>query len=113
MKGTNYSFGTRYYPGNTATESVYCRNHGKIIKGGFKYKLFSKMKLHPGDIVFKSNSSKNPYGTTYHVEMFTGYICAGFNENGKPIILDDWGARQPGYASGIKKGSLLARPLSN
>lgn len=102
-------FGNAYYPGTTVTESAWCRDHNRMVKGGYTYKKVEKMKINPGDIVFKSNDLKNPYGTTYHVEMFTGYVCTGYNEKGKPNVLSLWAARSPGY--GAEDGSLLARPL--
>lgn len=103
------TFGNAGYPGTTRTESAWCRDHGRMIKGGYTYKKVQKMQLNPGDLVFKSNSSKDPYGTTYHVEMFTGYTCLGYDNKGKPIITSLWAARDPGY--GAADGSLLARPM--
>lgn len=102
-------FGNAYYPGTTVTESAWCRDHRRMVKGGYTYKKVAKMKLNPGDIVFKSNDLDNPYGTTYHVEMFTGYACTGYNEKGKPTVTSLWAARGAGY--GAEDGSLLGRPL--
>ena len=80
------------------------------MKGGFSYKKMQKMQLNPGDIVFKSSDLKNPYTTLYHVEMFTGYACTGYDSNGKPIVVDKWAAREDGDGWGFEEGSLWARP---
>lgn len=105
---TKIDFGSSSYPGTTKTESAWCRNHGKLIKGGYSYKKVEKMQLNPGDIVFKSDNLKKPYTTTYHVEMFTGYACMGYDSDGKPIVEAMWASRGIGY--GVAEGSLLARP---
>lgn len=103
------NFGSTSYPGTTATESVWCRDHKMMIKGGYSQRKVNKMKLNPGDIVFKSEDLANPYTTTYHVEMFTGYACLGYDSKGKPYVTSLWAARSAGY--GAAEGSLLARPL--
>lgn len=103
------TFGNAGYPGTTRTESAWCRDHGRMIKGGYTYKKVQKMQLNPGDLVFKSNSSKDPYNTTYHVEMFTGYTCLGYDSKGKPVVTSLWASREAGY--GAVDGSLLARPM--
>lgn len=103
------TFGNAGYPGTTRTESAWCRDHGRMIKGGYTYKKVQKMQLNPGDLVFKSNSSKDPYNTTYHVEMFTGYICLGYDSKGKAVVTSLWASREAGY--GAVDGSLLARPM--
>ena len=103
------TFGSDTYPGTTATESVWCRDHNRMIKGGYRQKKVNKMQLNPGDIVFKSNNLKNPYKTTYHVEMFTGYACMGYDSKGKPYVTPLWASRGAGY--GAAEGSLLARPM--
>lgn len=105
---TNISFGSSSYPGTSATEAAWCRDNKKLIKGGYSYKKVQKMQLNPGDIVIKSENLKKPYSTTYHVEMFTGYICVGYDSNGKPIVESIWASRGIGY--GAEEGSLLARP---
>ena len=105
---TKIDFGSSSYPGTTKTESAWCRDHGKMIKGGYSYKKVEKMQLNPGDIVFKSGDFANPYTTTYHVEMFTGYICTGYDSEGKPIVSTMWAGRGIGYD--IEEGELLARP---
>lgn len=79
-----------------------------LLKGGFTYKKVQKMQIDPGDIVIKSEDLKNPYTTTYHVEMFTGYVCLGYDSDGNPIVDSVWASRGGGY--GAEEGSLLARP---
>ena len=109
-KYTKINFGSVSYPGTTKTESAWCRDHKKLLKGGFSYKKIEKMQLNPGDIVFKSSDLKKPYTTTTHVEMFTGYACTGYDYNGNPIVVDKWAARDPGYGYSFEEGSILARP---
>lgn len=103
------NFGDSSYPGTTVTESAWCRDHKCLIKGGYTQKRVDKMLLQPGDLVFKSEDYANPYETTYHVEMFTGYTCIGYDEKGKPTVIPLWAARDAGY--GAADGSLLARPV--
>lgn len=103
------SFGNDYYPGTTYTESIWCRNYKRIVKGGYTQKKVNKMQLNPGDLVFKSTDANNPYGTTYHVEMITGYACTGYSQSGKPYLTVLWASREPGYTAA--DGSLLGRPL--
>lgn len=104
-----FTFGNPNYPGTSATESAWCRDNGRMIKGGYTYKKARKMQLNPGDIVFKSTNLNDPYHTTYHVEMFTGYVCIGYDTKGKPIINSLWASRGSYYD--VAEGSLLARPL--
>lgn len=106
---TKVNFGTTY-PGCTKSEAPWCRDHGKLMKGGFSYKKVEKMQMNPGDIVFKSSDLKDKYNTLYHVEMFTGYACTGYDYNGKPMVVDKWAARNDGYGSWFDEGSLWARP---
>ena len=103
------TFVTPGYPGNTTSESAWCKKHGRMIKGGMTYKKFIKMQVNPGDIMFKSSNKKNKYGSTYHVEMFTGYICNYVDENGKGCFSPLWAARNSSYM--WEDGSLLARPM--
>lgn len=104
-----FTFGNPNYPGTSATESAWCRDNGRMIKGGYTYKKVQKMQLNPGDLVFKSKNLRDPYNTTYHVEMFTGYACLGYDGKGKPLTTSLWASRESGY--GAENGSLLARPL--
>lgn len=106
---TSITFGSAGYPGTTVTESAWCKTHNRMIKGGYSYKKIEKMQMNPGDIVFKSTDLNKPYSTTYHVEMFTGYTCQGYDSKGKPIVSSLWAARGAGY--GAEEGSLLARPM--
>ena len=105
---TGLNFGSSSYPGTSASESAWCRDNNKMISGGYSYRKVEKMQLNPGDLIFKSTNLGNPYNTTYHVEMFTGYTCLGYNSKGKPVVTSLWASRAPGY--GAANGSLLARP---
>lgn len=105
---TKINFGSVAYPGTTKTESAWCRDHGKLLKGGFSWKKLKQMKFNPGDIVFKSEDSSHPYATTYHVEMLTGYVCYRFDKNGEPWIEPLWATRDSDY--GAEEGALMARP---
>ncbi len=102
-------FGSVGYPGTTVTESAWCKAHGKMIKGGMTYKKFQKMQVNPGDILFKSTNMKDKFNSTYHVEMFTGYICNSVDSSGKPEFSALWAARGSYYS--WEEGSLLARPM--
>jgi len=105
---TRINFGNASYPGTTKTESAWCRDHGKLLKGGFSWKKLKKMKFNPGDIVFKSEDSSHPYATTYHVEMLTGYVCYQIYGDGEPWIEPLWATRDSDY--GAAEGALMARP---
>jgi cell wall-associated NlpC family hydrolase len=107
----NINFGSSGYPGTTATESAWCKSHKRVLNGKFKLSMVTKMTLRPGDIVFKSNSKKNKYSTTYHVEMITGYTCTYVDSEGNPTIAVRWGARSSGYEYGISDGYIVARPV--
>ncbi|MCI8490892.1 MAG: C40 family peptidase [Lachnospiraceae bacterium] len=104
-----FTFGNASYPGTSASESAWCRANNRMIKGGYTNKKLQKMQLNPGDLIFKSSDLRNPYNTTYHVEMFTGYTCLGYDSQGKPVIAALWASRNSGYS--VANGSLLARPL--
>ena len=52
------NFGTSY-PGSTKSEAPWCRDHGKLMKGGFSYKKMQKMQLNPGDIVINQDSGSH------------------------------------------------------
>lgn len=105
---TKINFGSKTYPGTSKSESAWCKKKGKMIGGGFSSSKVKKMQLNPGDIIFKSSNPKKPYDTTYHVEMFTGYTCLGYDSKGKPIVAAKWASRGTGYS--VEEGALLARP---
>ncbi len=107
---TKINFGSASYPGTTKTESAWCRDHKKLLKGGFSYSKIQKMQLNPGDIVFKSDNPKEPYNSTSHVEMFIGYACTGYDSNGKPLVIDKWASREDGYGYSFAEGAICARP---
>jgi len=109
MECAGLSFGNANYPGTSASESAWCLANNRMINGGYTYQKVKKMQLNPGDLVFKSSNLNDPYHTTYHVEMFTGYICLGYNSSKKPNVTSLWASRSAGY--GAANGSLLARPM--
>lgn len=107
-------FGNRSYPGTTVTESRWCKKHKRLLKGGYKLNMVSKMQLMPGDLVFKSNARKGVdkmIDSTTHVEMFTGYVCTSVDSNGNASFVEKWGARGSGYAYSFPKGSMVGRPI--
>jgi hypothetical protein len=106
---TGITFGSAGYPGTTVTESAWCKAKGRVLKGGFSYTKLQNMKINPGDIFFRSNSKKKAYSTTYHVEMFIGYECVGFDSDGKPVVASKWAARENGYDP--YNGYIWARPM--
>ena len=78
----------------------------KMVKGGVSEKNITKMKLRPGDLVFQTGAKNGRYKGIYHVEMFVGYRCYGFNGS-TPMLMPCWAARYDGYAYGAK---LVGRP---
>lgn len=109
MECTGFAFGNPNYPGTSRTEAAWCRDNNRLIKGGYTDKKVQKMQLNPGDLIFKYTDPGNPYNSTYHVEMFTGYVCRGYDSKGKPIVASLWASRGENYY--VEKGSMLARPL--
>lgn len=79
----------------------------KKIKGGYSYKNFKKMKLRPGDLYCQGGAKNGRYKGIYHVEMFIGYRCIGFDGN-SPILLPMWAARPDGYY--FFDGDTIVRP---
>ena len=73
------------------------------------YKKVQKMKVNPGDLLFKSSNMKKKYQDIYHVEMFTGYYCNEVSQDGVPYFGITWAARGSYYS--WQEGSLLGRPL--
>lgn len=47
------------------------------------------MKSRPGDLLFGTGANNGRYKGIYHVEMFVGYACYGFQGN-KPILTTKW-----------------------
>ena len=85
------------------------KKNGKVLSGAMSDKKITGMKLNPGDIMFKSYKKKTKYKTTYHVEMFTGYICTSVEDNGKANYTALWAARGLYYST--YQGYIVARPL--
>ncbi|MBE5925079.1 MAG: hypothetical protein E7271_11595 [Lachnospiraceae bacterium] len=103
------TFGSPWYPGVALTEAKWCKAHGKMISGGMTYKKVLKMKVNPGDLLFKSSDMKKKYKDIYHVEMFTGYFCHYVSDDGTPAFSPMWAARGTYYS--WVNGSLLGRPM--
>ena len=80
-----------------------------MVKGGLSYSNLHKMKVNPGDLLFKSSSMKKKYDDIYHVEMFTGYFCSDVHSDGTPSCTPIWAVRGTTY--GFTYGSLLGRPM--
>ena len=80
-----------------------------MLKGGMTYKKVSRMKLNPGDLLFKSTDMKKKYKDIYHVEMFTGYFCHYVEADGTACFSPIWAARGTFYS--WEEGSLLGRPM--
>lgn len=99
------TFGSKNYAPVAADIAKYCASHKKMIKGGLSYKNIQKMKLRPGDIMFETGAPNGRYKGIYHVEMFVGYQCEGFNGN-TPILGTCWAARPANYYMGC----IMARP---
>lgn len=90
------SFGNKNYAPVAADIAKWCASHKRWVKGGDSYKNISKMKLRPGDLLFGTGANNGRYKGIYHVEMFVGYACYGFQGN-KPILTTKWAARGDGY----------------
>ena len=100
------TFGNRNYAPVAADIGKWCGSHKKFIKGGCSEKNISSMKLRPGDLLFKTGGGNGRYKGIYHVEMFVGYQCYGFNGT-EPILGTLWAARSENYGGG---GYLMGRP---
>lgn len=100
------TFGNKNYAPVAADLAKWCKQKGKLVKGGASTKNIDKMKLRPGDIAFLTGSDNGRYKGIYHVEMFTGYRCYGFNGS-KPILSTCWAARYDDYGTGL---TLMGRP---
>lgn len=100
------TLGNRNYAPVAADMAKWCAGKKKMVKGGVSVKNIRKMKLRPGDVVFLTGAKNGRYKGIYHVEMFVGYRCYGFNGN-TPLLTPCWAARYDGYAYGEK---LVGRP---
>ncbi|MBO5488617.1 MAG: C40 family peptidase [Eubacterium sp.] len=100
------SLGNKHYAPVAADIAKYLFCKKKRIKGGLSYTNIQKKKLRPGDLFFEGGAKNGRYKGIYHVEMFTGYACAGFNANGTPVLVSCWAARPMGYYY----SGMMARP---
>lgn len=105
-KKAGKNFGNKYYAPVSADIGKWCASHKKVIKGGCSEKNIDSMKLRPGDLLFKTGAKNGRYKGIYHVEMFVGYQCDGFNGD-KPILGTLWAARAENYGG---SGYMMARP---
>ncbi len=105
-KKAGKNFGNNSYAPVAADIGKWCASHKKIIKGGCSEKNISNMKLRPGDLLFKTGEKNGRYKGIYHVEMFVGYQCDGFNGD-TPILGTLWAARTENYGG---SGFMMARP---
>lgn len=101
-------FGARSYAPVAADICKWCwSSKSKRISSGLKDSQIQNMKLRAGDLIFKTGAKNGRYKGIYHVEMFAGYSCIGFNSKGKPNLTAVWVNRSQGYYA---YGSLVARP---
>lgn len=96
------NFGNRSYAPVAADLGKWCAQHKKVVKGGITYHNVQKMKYNPGDLYFATGSNNGRYKGISHVEMISGYVCYGFDNNGQPILDLDYVNRPPGkYYGGM------------
>lgn len=100
------TLGNKNYAPVAADVAKWCVKKKKMIKGGVSEKNMKKMKLYPGDLVFLTGVKNGRYKGIYHVEMFVGYRCYGFDK-GIPVLSPCWATRFDGYAYGEK---MVGRP---
>lgn len=101
-------FGNKNWASTAADNAKYCAKQKKLVKGN-DVKNIQNMKYLPGALMFKTGAKNGRFKGIYHVEMFTGYTCEGFDENGKPIIGTKWAARGDNYSLG-GEGCVWAQP---
>lgn len=100
------TFGSKNYAPVAANIAQWSVKKKKKIKGGISNKNINKMKLRPGDLMFGTGAKNGRYKGVYHVEMFVGYRCYGF-QGKTPLLTTCWAARFNGYGTGAK---LAVRP---
>ncbi len=98
------TFGDRHYAPVAANIAKYLFKKNKRIKGGLDKKNIQGMKLRPGDLMFCTGAKNGRYKGIYHVEMFVGYQCEGFDSKGKPILGTLWAARPANHYFGYPMG---------
>lgn len=100
-------FGMANYAPVAADLAKWCASHGKVLTKSYTRSQIQKMKFRPGDLMFETGQDNHRYKGIYHVEMFTGYAVAYYDETGKPVLNELWAARPEGYYGG---GGLMERP---
>lgn len=102
------NFGNKSYAPVAASIGQWCAQKKKLVKGGLSQTNLNKMKLNAGDLMFETGADNGRYKGIYHVEMIVGYVCQGFDQNGKPILQVKWANRPDGcYGCG---GQMVGRP---
>lgn len=107
-KRSGINFGDRYYAPVAANQAKWCMKRKKYVKGGLSASNIQNMKLNAGDLMFEEGDDNGRYRNIYHVEMIKGYICYGFDENGRPILGITWANRPDDYY--WADGQLVCRP---
>lgn len=100
------SLGNKTYAPVAADICKWCLGHKRKVKGGLSGKNIQNMKLRPGDLLFETGADNGRYKGVYHVEMFIGYQCEGFDSSGKPLLGTLWAARPANYYF----GGIMGRP---
>lgn len=101
-------FGNTKYAPTAAEMAKWCVSKKKMVKGGMRQSNVDKMKINAGDIMFESGADNGRYKGVYHVEMVVGYVCLGFDYNGKPILALKWATRMDGEFGCL--GQMVGRP---
>ena len=101
-------FGNATYAPTAAEMARWCVTKKKMVKGGLSQSNVDKMKINAGDIMFESGADNGRYKGVYHVEMVVGYVCLGFDYNGKPILALKWATRMDGEYGCF--GQMVGRP---
>lgn len=106
-KAKKYLVNKHYAPVAADLAKHYVKKKKKI-KGGLTQKNLQNMKLRPGDLYFCEGTNNGRYRGINHVELFTGYDCTGFTEQGKPIVSALWASVRADYYA--YNGGLMCRP---
>lgn len=101
------TFGDSSYAPVAANIAKWCAKHKKMVTKSYTWNQIQKMKLRPGDLLFKTGQKNGRYKGIYHVEMFVGYAVSHYDEIGKPVLTEQWAAREEDYGGG---GYPIARP---
>lgn len=101
------NFGSSGYAPVAAAEAQWCMQNGKVVSMAYTRTDVQKMKLKPGDLLFKTGARNGRFMGIYHVEMFVGYTVSHYDKSGKPVLSELWASRPQGYSSG---GYMILRP---